>query len=352
MAKRLPDDLFTDAKRHAAEVEIKAKQREVKYDLRDFTIDYIVREFKEGLFFIPDYQRKFVWDPKRQCRFIESVLLGLPIPMMFVADLDDGRLEVVDGAQRIFTLESFLSGELELTHLERLPSLIGFRFTDLPESQQRKLGTKALRVVVLEDSTTEATRQEIFDRVNTSPLAARPAEIRRGAHQGPFAKFLVKCAANPLFRKLCPISDMMRARREDEELPLRFFAYSDRYKTFKHDVDAFLTAFLRDQQSGFDEAKLRGEFDRMLQFVQAYFPYGFAKAQGFKSTPRVRFEAISVGVNLALRAAPALVPPPVLGWIDSDEFRSHVTTHASNSGPRMRNRIEFVRDRLLGRAAL
>src|SRR3990172_11373487 len=86
--------------READEAEIKAKQREVKYDLRDFTIDYIVKQFEDGLFFVPEYQREFVWREDRQCRFIESVILGLPIPMMFVADLDDGRLEIVDGAQR------------------------------------------------------------------------------------------------------------------------------------------------------------------------------------------------------------------------------------------------------------
>jgi hypothetical protein len=143
---------------------------------------------------------------------------------------------------------------------------------------------------------------------------------------------------------------MLRARREDEELPLRFFAYSDRYKSFKHDVEGFLTSYLRDQQNGFDEAALRGEFQRMLHFVQTYFPNGFAKGPGFKSTPRVRFEAISVGVNLALREEPNLNPPPVANWINSDDFKKHVTTHASNSAPRLRNRVEFVRDHLLGRA--
>ncbi len=280
------------------EAEIKAKQREVKYDLRDFTVDYIIREFKSGLFFVPDYQRKFVWDSARQRRFIESVILGLPIPMMFVADLDDGRLEIVDGAQRIQTLEAFTNDDLELRGLERLPSLNGLSFQDLPESQQRKLKTRALRVVVLEDTTTADTRQAIFDRINTSPMRAKGAEIRRGAFPGPFTQFLTKCATSDLFRKMCPISAMILKRREDEELVLRFFVYSDGYARFKHDVEKFLTEYLKSHRTKFPEKKMASEFNAMLRFVQAFFPHGFAKTAGAKSTPRVRFEAIAVGVNL------------------------------------------------------
>ena len=88
------------------------------------------------------------------------------------------------------------------------------------------------------------------------------------------------------------------------------------------------------------------EFDRMLSFVEKYFPHGFGKGPNSKATPRVRFEAIAVGVNLALRANPELIPTDV-SWLQSDEFTTHTTTHASNSLPRLRGRVEFVRDRLL-----
>lgn len=340
---------ITTEQRNAAEREIRAKQQEVKYDLRDFTVDYIVKEFKAGLFFIPPYQRQFVWDRSRQCRFIESVLLGLPIPMMFVADLDDGRLEIVDGAQRIQTLEAFMGNDLKLSGLRRLPGLNGFCFRDLPDPQQRKMGTKALRMVVLEDSTTSETRQEIFDRINTTPLRARGAEIRRGSFAGPFTQFISQCAANRLFRRLCPISQMLLNRREDEELVLRFFAYSDLYRAFKHDVERFLAEYLRSHRTNFDEERKSKEYVAMLNFVERHFPHGFAKSKSARSTPRVRFEAISVGVNLALREDPALTPPPVSGWINSEEFEKQTTTHASNSGPRLRSRVEYVRDMLLGR---
>ncbi len=349
MAKR--DVVISDEAKVAAEKDIRAKQSEVKYDLRDFTIDYIVQQFRDGLFYVPDYQRAFVWDKPRQCRFIESVLLGLPIPMMFVADMDDGRLEIVDGAQRIQTLESFLDDQFVLSGLEQLPALDGFKSSDLPPPQQRKFGTKALRIVVLEDSTSLATRQEIFNRINTSGLAAKPSEIRRGTFAGPFMSFLAECARDPVFLRLCPISDGLLARREGEELMLRFFAYSDCYRDFQHDVEAFLDDYAEEHQKKFERSekkRMKQEFDAMMDFIHRFFPHGFAKKKGAKSTPRVRFEAISVGVNLALRAKPDLVPQVVPeSWLDSDEFRFHTKTHASNSGPRLRARVEFVRDQLL-----
>jgi hypothetical protein len=84
-----------------------------------------------------------------------------------------------------------------------------------------------------------------------------------------------------------------------------------------------------------------------MDFVARYFPYGFKKSANANSTPRVRFESLAVGTNLALRAEPDLVPLPVLSWLESDQFQELTTTHASNSAPRLRGRIEFVRDQLL-----
>lgn len=337
----------TEVRRSDADKEIKAKQQEVKYDLRDFTIDYIVQQFQQDLFYVPEYQREFIWRPSHKYRFIESLVLGLPIPMMFVASMDDGRLEIVDGAQRIQTLEEFLSGDLQLEGLAKLPSLNGFRYEDMSVAQQRKFSTRALRIVVLEDSTTPETRHEIFDRVNTSGDKARPAEIRRGAFTGSFMDFVKACARKSLFRELCPISEGLQKRREDEELVLRFFAYSDRYKKFQHDVNKFLDKFVQEHKDTFEQERMEREFDDTLAFVKRNLPDGFAKNKQAKTTPRVRFEAISVGVNLALRTRPGLVASNVSGWLDSDEFKTHTTTHASNSSPRLRGRIEFVRDQIL-----
>ncbi|MGH9586844.1 MAG: hypothetical protein ACRD3F_07810, partial [Acidobacteriaceae bacterium] len=174
------------------------------------------------------------------------------------------------------------------------------------------------------------------------------AEVRRGAFQGAFMDFIQECANDARFRRLCPVSDVLVKRREPAELVLRFFAYSENYSSFTHDVSKFLDRFVVAHRNNFDRVRFQAEFDQVMLFVEKFFPAGFAKSKTSISTPRVRFEAISVGVNLALRQKPALVPAS-MGWLESGDFERLTTTHASNSGPRLRSRVEFVRDHLLGR---
>ena len=101
-------------------------------------------------------------------------------------------------------------------------------------------------------------------------------------------------------------------------------------------------------EQGFDEQRLESNFQRMLQYVQANFPFGFAKSKKARSTPRVRFEAISVGTHLALIHDPNL-PPLNKPFEETPEFKVQTTSHASNSGPRLKARVEYIRDYLLGR---
>lgn len=342
----MKDFKITVEMKEAAEVQIKELQKEINFDTKDYPIEVLVDKFRADDFYIPEYQRKFVWDVAKQVRFIESVLLGLPIPFMFFSDNEDGRCEIIDGAQRTQTLEAFLDNDLILSGLEKLTSLNGFSFSDLPEVFQRKFKGRTLRIIVLADTTTIEIRQDIFNRINTGGTKAIPSEIRRGSYAGDFMKFVEKCAKDEQFTKLCPISETMRNRYEDSELIVRFFAYLNNYQNFQHAVDDFLNEFVQSKDKGFDVIAYEKEFKNMLDFVEKYFPYGFAKTKNAKSTPRVRFEAISVGVALALRKKPDLVPDS-MEWLNSDQFKVHTTTHASNSPKRVSGRIEYVRDILL-----
>lgn len=102
-------------------------------------------------------------------------------------------------------------------------------------------------------------RQDIFDRINTGSLTARASEVRKGAFGGPFYKVIQECAKNKDFLKLCPITDSVRKRGEAEELVLRFFAYSDSYKNFQHDVTNFLDDYIRQRRT---QRRLRGYASR------------------------------------------------------------------------------------------
>lgn len=330
----------------AAERQLKELQRQVEYDTKDYTLELLLDKFEKGDFYIPDYQRQFVWKPNNRSLFIESVLLGLPIPFMFFAGCDDGRLEIIDGAQRMQTLREFVKRKMKLSKLAKLTELDGFVFEDLSTATQRKSLNRTFRVVVLDEKTTTDIRQDLFNRINTSGVKASDSEVRRGSYPGKLTSYIEKCCKNELFVALCPISKNKAVRQERFELVLRFFAYLNDYKHFEHEVNPFLNDFLAKNLDSFDEQQYETDFIGMLNFVQKHFQFGFAKSQNATTTPRVRFEAISVGVALALRAYPNLEVKNV-DWLNSEEFKVLTTSDASNNEGKLVARVEYVRDRLI-----
>lgn len=329
-----------------AERQLKELQRQVEYDTKDYTLELLLDKFEKDEFFIPNYQRQFVWKENNRSLFIESVLLGLPIPFMFFADCEDGRLEVIDGAQRIQAIREFVKNKMKLGKLTKLTELDGFGFEDLSTATRRKLLNRTFRVVVLDEKTTTDIRQDLFNRINTSGVRASDSEVRRGSYPGKLTTYIEKCCQNKLFISLCPISKSKAARQERFELILRFFAYLNEYKHFEHDVKLFLDNFLANNLELFDEQQYEKDFESMLNFVKEKFPFGFAKSQNATTTPRVRFEAISVGVALALRDYPNLDVDNV-DWLDSSKFKELTTSDASNNEGKLAARIEYVKNKLI-----
>lgn len=274
---------ITPEQRKNAENQIKALRKEIDYDTRDYAIDFLVQQYRENEFYIPDeYQRQYIWESQNKNRFIESILLGLPIPFMFFSDADDGRCEIIDGAQRTQTLEEFMNNELKLSDLKKLTTLNGFTYADLPEYFKRKFNKTTMRIVVLSDETTLEIRQEIFNRINTTGIRANPSEIRRGSHAGPFMDFLKECTKNSTFIRVCPVSETSKKRYDDLELVLRFFAFLNNYKNFNHRVDEFLDSYVESVKDSFDQKKFKMEFENMLAFVDKYFENGFKKTKTIK----------------------------------------------------------------------
>ena len=345
MASKKPS--ITEEEKIAAEEQIRALRKEIDYNTRDYSIDFLIQQFRNDEFYIPDeYQRQYIWNNADKNRFIESILLGLPIPLMFFSDTEDGRCEIIDGAQRTQAMEEFMSGDLVPSDLKKLTSLNGFSYNDVPAYFRKKFDKTNMRIIVLSDDTSLEIRQEIFNRINTTGREANASEVRRGSYRGPFMDFLMECTRDPIFLEVCPISETMAKRYEQLELVIRFFAFLNHYQEFTHRVDEFLDEYIEKNKDSFNATQMKEEFDRMLRFVKEYFPNGFAKSPRAKSTPRVRFEAISVGVALALREKPDLAPIS-MEWLESKEFLKHTTTHASNSPARVSGRLLYVKNKLL-----
>lgn len=354
------DTEITLERRDEAETEIRDKQKLVDYDTREYPVELLVQKYTDGLeddtneLFIPDYQRELAWDDARQSKFIESVLLGLPIPYVFVADIldeeNEARLEVIDGTQRILTLARFLGNELKLGDLEKLKKLNDFRFIDLPLPRQRRFKRTTLRMVQLSEKATEDVRRDMFERINMGGVALNDMERRRGIQRGPVLDFIDRLSKNPRFLRLCPFSESLIRRCEPQEFVLRFFAYLNNYENFESQVNEFLNKYVElIDNENFNHEIMQAEFESMLEFIEKYFPNGFRKSKRHTMTPRTRFEAMAVGTALALREKSDLEPSSI-EWIDSPEFKEYTNADASNSKPKVKKRIEYVRNQLLGKS--
>lgn len=346
-----------------AEEQVRTEQKDVDFETKEYTVELLVNKYHSGLdddtneLFVPDYQRDFVWSEKRQSKLIESLILGFPLPYIFTADVLsedpelDGRIEIVDGSQRVRTIHAFIQNKLTLQDLKSLDALNGFNFEDLPLSRQRRFMRIPVRVIELNSKCNEDTRRDLFERINSGSDILKDMEVRKGSELGStslYTQVIKPCSALPIFKELAPLSVTKEKRDERLEFTLRFFAYLDNYQSFDHSVRDFLNEYM-DSNREIDTTKqneMKVEFSNVLSFVDKYFPGGFRKTLKATSTPRVRFESLAVGAALALREEPHL-DPKNLDWISSDKFKVLTTSDGANSRVKVVERIEYVRDQLL-----
>lgn len=363
--KKKPAD---PAKVERAEKEIREYSRNVKFTVTEYSFEFIVQKLNSERYYVPSYQRNLIWKPRDQSKFIESVLMGLPIPFVFFWQNLDGRMEIVDGSQRLRTIRDFMANKIILRDLELIPAANGLRYSDLPHSRQLIFAETPIRVIILDNSTDALTRTEMFTRINTGGTSANEAEVRRGSLPGPFMDLIISLAKSPEFVALTPISKALIDQREREEMVTRFFAYLDSFISgtgdevddvdgYKEEPRKFLFAFVQNtnKRVAADIEQnvvpnpidtMRIEFMRMLTFVTAVSPNGFTKSLTGNQVPRVRFEAIAVGTALALRADPTLEEraPDITPLLDSEPFKDVTKSDAANVKSKLISRIRLVRD--------
>ena len=342
------------------ENEIEKQQRNVSFDTKEYTIEIVVQKYlndldkNENEFFVPEYQREFVWDDVRQSRFIESLMIGLPIPYIFLAETDKGRYEIVDGSQRIRTLAAFLNDELKIKGLEKIEDLNNLVFSNLDISRQRKFKNISLKMIVLSERTTDETKNDIFERINRGSDLLKDMEYRKGIYTGKFNDYLYKLSQNPLYVKLTPIAKWLEKRQEREELLLRFFAFSEWYPSFSDSkgIAKQLDDYMKEKNVIFDEnieKEMNKKFNITMDFVDKYYPYGFAKNEKARQVARPYFEALSVGAYLALKDNPELTisEEKVINVLTDEKFITSVSgRYQTHRAKTIRARIDYVKDRL------
>ena len=352
--KEIPAKTEVDIAR--GEAQIVELSKRIEFYLTEYSVELLAAKMSKGEFVVPTYQRAYTWEEDRKSRFIESLLLGLPIPFLFFWEMPNGKLEIVDGSQRLRSIEEFVLGDLRLGELDGLTALSGFKFSDLPESRQRKINNRSIRGIVLNEHADEQARFDMFERINTGSKIANKAEVRRGALAGPFMDLIVELAVVPKFEALAPVSKKELDEREREDLVARFFAYSDGLEGYRDRPSEFIFNYVKQMnvRATEDPALLdqhRAQFTETLDFIERVFPHGFRRNGNGKATPRARFEAIAVGSRLALIERPALAQDAVadvLTWLTANDFINVTGSDGANAIARLRERTGFVRDKLLG----
>lgn len=345
------------------EQQIISNQQEFDFDIREYPLEFLQHQFnppiasgKEPDLYIPDYQRDFVWSLKQQSLFIESLLIGLPVPYIFGADVadyedaGDGRVEIIDGAQRIQTIDAFITGALVLQDMECLPLLNNKTFNDLSTPRKRRFLRTTIRMIELQNINEDARRM-MFDRLNTGGSKLSEMEKRRGTSQSKFLQFVDEIAKEALVVDLTPLPSSKLSRREREEYVLRFYAYLYNYQSFVKSVQKFLKESIELIENDFtgNEARLREILFSTFNFINRNFKSGFKRNNTVSIVSRVRYEAISVGCALAIQQNPLIADKTNVNtnWAFEDEFLSMIRSDASNSKPKVISRIEYVRDKIL-----
>lgn len=340
----------------AAEAQIVEQSRRIDFYLTEYSVELLAAKMHAGEYEVPGYQREFTWEDERKSRFIESIIMGLPIPFLFFWEKpESGKLEIVDGSQRLRTIEQFVLNGFRLGELDGLPLLSGFTFDDLPESRQRKVRNRSIRGIVLNEHADEQARFDMFERINTGSKIANKAEVRRGVLAGPFMSMVIGLASDPKFVNMAPMSSKLVKEREREELVTRFFAYGDGLEGYRDRPAEFLFDYTKAMNTRFtDEAALeqayRDRFRSTMDQVERIFPYGFRRKANGSATPRTRFEAIALGTYFALAERPALAQQAAIDpaqWLESDEFTDVIGSDGANAVFRLRSRMNFVKEKLV-----
>ncbi|WP_367402091.1 DUF262 domain-containing protein [Kocuria marina] len=343
-------------------LQLQEQRRKVDFDSYDITVDELVRRVsKRRIEIAPAYQRQFRWDEERQSRLIESLLLGIPVPPLFMAtNVDPERgttWEVVDGLQRLLSLTNFIGEEktrevarlkgkaLKLTKMDKLDSLQGATFDQLPTDIQTGLEDRPIKVIVLNDKSDLQVRFDLFERLNTGGVRLTDHEVRECVFMGEFIDLVSELAESEDFKRVVLLQRSSQHDGTAQDYVLRFFAFVERYQKFDHSVKDFLNDFCADAAKDPRSKERSDLFHKTFSVLAQSFPGGLKTRKG--TTPVNLFEGVAAGAALALQENPDVKPLDDTSWIGTDEMKK-LTTGATNDRARVRGRVEVSRDYFLG----
>jgi uncharacterized protein with ParB-like and HNH nuclease domain len=243
-------------------------------------------QYDEGDIEKPELQRKYVWSKKLASRFIESLLLGLPVPSIFLANRNSGIRLIIDGYQRISTLYNFIQKGIWIPDGSEFrlinSTLINERwrdktFKDLPENDQRRLKNYTIHAIIFEQKRPldDSALFQIFERINTGGVTLNNQEVRNCVYQGAMNTLLFELNENKKWRALFG-NEQADTRMLDLELILRFFALNNSSIYMSDQKNFVLKKLLNDEMSSHIKSsdyieQERNDFNRVIEFIYDHF---------------------------------------------------------------------------------
>lgn len=291
----------------------------------DLSVQTLYDQWNEKLLILPVIQREYLWDNGKASRLIESILLNIPIPVMYFAETEEARYEIFDGHQRVRSIARYLNNEFSLTGLSVLRENMGKKFFQLPEREQRFFRMRTLRIILISIDSHPNMKFEIYERLNTGSIMLNAQELRNSIYRGPFNDLLHELVTDTTFRSLIG-TKTPRRRMVDEELLLRFFAMRSRLDIYRTPLKRFLNVFMeasRDSEVA-EIQDFRSAFESTVESVQAGLGnVAFRVLQGDGTTAEN-------AVNRALFEAQMLAFSWVESAPDSDAVISEVSSLFAN----------------------
>ena len=259
--------------------EIQKYRQEIKSERMDMSFGEIINMYRDKEIIIsPEYQRAFRWDEQRQSDFIESILLGIPFPSIFVATNPDGKWELIDGLQRVSTVLSFFNelkddegnsypkNGLKLVEGSMLKGLKDITIDTLPLEYKLQIKRTPCRVEIILKESEFKMRYELFKRLNTGGEGLSRQEIRNCIFRGldsRYSEFIAELSKNNIFRDIVNISVSNEEKMYYEELVLRYLTLKNKGTRYSQaNIQDYMDDYLESQCTEFDEVQM--ETDRVM----------------------------------------------------------------------------------------
>lgn len=246
------DDYDEDSK---VPYEIPQEVRKITTQAYDKSVADIVRMIDDkDIRLDPDYQRNYVWDNKKASMLIESIILNVPIPVIYVSQEEDDSWSVIDGLQRLYSLKRFFDGKFKLSGLEILSDLNKSDINTLNPKALRMLKNGLLRVIMITHDSNEEIKYDVFMRLNTGSVHLTEQELRNCLYRGNLNKFLKEVVQNGIWLKLMGLREP-HVRMADREMALRFLAIWKSWDSqavtllgYKGRMKSFLNTFMNEHK--------------------------------------------------------------------------------------------------------